>query len=258
MSSPRPSPPVGESSSSSSKLWAGTPRIFTGSGCRPAVPHQLMDTSSMPSRAARQSWQPYASTSRPAPGSCSLPARLGSARRSWPQRRWFEPRLTSSSRPGSCLPLSSEAPLMPMADAFRSVYEFDGGQWLGEALSQCSPYVADSLSLLVPELAQADVPAVSSRDQWTGHRLFSAIEATLRTLGSGAHRIGLLIEDLHWGDTTTLEVIEHLAARRPGMPMLGTWRLDDPTIRQTEPGMVHPDSARVVRDYPSARRTQPC
>ena len=33
---------------------------------------------------------------------------------------------------GSCLPLSSEAPLMPVADALRSVYESDGAQVAGQ------------------------------------------------------------------------------------------------------------------------------
>ena len=65
---------------------------------------------------------------------------------------------------GPCLPLSSEAPLMPAADALRSVYESDGGRWLGKAVSQCPPYVLDSFTVLVPELAHWDVPALLTRD----------------------------------------------------------------------------------------------
>ena len=132
---------------------------------------------------------------------------------------------------GSCLPLSSEAPLMPVADALRSVYESDGGGWLGKATSQCPPYVLDSLTLLVPELAQWDVPALPTHDSWTGQRLFSAVQATLRALAA-CRRLGLLIEDLHWADTTTLDLIEHLAARGTDIPVVGTWRVDDPTISQ--------------------------
>ncbi|MFC7726023.1 ATP-binding protein [Nocardioides sp. GCM10028917] len=130
---------------------------------------------------------------------------------------------------GSCLPLSSDAPLMPPADALRSVYESDGGRWLGEALSKCPPYVLDSLTLLVPELAREDVPALPTRDTWAGQRLFAAVEATLRALAAG-RRLGLLIEDLHWADTATLDLIEHLAGRGTDIPVLGTWRVDDPTI----------------------------
>ena len=133
---------------------------------------------------------------------------------------------------GSCLPLSSEAPLMPAADALRGLHQSDGGQWLAKAVSQCPPYVLDSLTLLVPELAQWDVPALPSRDDWTGHRLFSAVEATVRALATH-RRLILLIEDLHWADTATLDLIEHLAARAPDAAMLGTWREDDPAISPT-------------------------
>ena len=87
----------------------------------------------------------------------------------------------------------------------------------------------DSLTLLVPDLAHGDVPALPTRDAWAGQRLFSAVEATLHALAAG-RRLGLLIEDLHWADTATLDLIEHLAARGTDIPVLGTWRLDDPTI----------------------------
>ena len=39
----------------------------------------------------------------------------------------------------------------------------------------------------------------------------------------------MLIEDLHWADSATLDLLEHLLARGIGVPILGTWRLDDPS-----------------------------
>ena len=128
---------------------------------------------------------------------------------------------------GSCLPLSSEVPLLPVADALRAVHESDGGQWLEKALSQCAPYVAGSLSLLVPELAQWEAPAPG--DDWARQRLFAAVETALRQL-SAERRLALLIEDLHWADTATLDLLEHLVTRGPEVPVFGTWRHDDQTI----------------------------
>ena len=39
----------------------------------------------------------------------------------------------------------------------------------------------------------------------------------------------LLIEDLHWADPSTLELLELLAARGTRVPVVGTWRLHDDT-----------------------------
>ena len=129
---------------------------------------------------------------------------------------------------GSCLPLSSEVPLLPVADLMRAVHEHDGGQWLEETLMQCAPYVADSMSRLVPELAESEATAPEA-DGWARQRLFAAVETTLTGLTT-ERRLGLLVEDLHWADTTTLDLIEHLVTRGSEVPMVGTWRLDDRAI----------------------------
>src|SRR4051794_6826125 len=46
---------------------------------------------------------------------------------------------------GSCLPLSSQVPLLPVTDLLRATHEADAGQWLKDALADCPPYVAGSL-----------------------------------------------------------------------------------------------------------------
>ena len=51
------------------------------------------------------------------------------------------------------------------------------------------------------------------------------------------------IEDLHWADATTLDLLEHLLAAGPGLPVVGTWRKDDPTV----PAPVHDWLSRVHR-----------
>ena len=64
-------------------------------------------------------------------------------------------------------------------------------------------------------------------DEWARQRLFGAIEATLAALAS-LRPLAVLLEDLHWADSATLDLVEHLLARRVAVPVLGTWRLDDP------------------------------
>ena len=81
---------------------------------------------------------------------------------------------------GSGLPLSSEAPLMPAADALRAALRVRRGPLAGEGALAVPAVRARLLDPARPELEQRDVPALPTRDYWTGHRLFSAVEATVR------------------------------------------------------------------------------
>ncbi|MET1059478.1 MAG: AAA family ATPase [Nocardioides sp.] len=129
---------------------------------------------------------------------------------------------------GSCLPLSSQVPLLPVADALRAAYDVDDGQWVKEAVADCAPYVAGSLSRVLPELDLALGAPIAPDDEWARQRLFGAIEATLSALAS-LRPLAVLLEDLHWADSATLDLVEHLLAGRVAVPVLGTWRLHDPT-----------------------------
>ena len=131
---------------------------------------------------------------------------------------------------GTCLPLSTGMPLLPIADVLRSVYEVDDGQWLKEALAECSPYVARSLVRLVPEVELVADEPPDPDDDWAQHRLFAAVEATLTALAS-LRPLAILLEDLHWADAATLDLVEHLLGRPVGVPMVGTWRLQDAATR---------------------------
>ena len=128
---------------------------------------------------------------------------------------------------GSCLPLAIDVPLLPVADLLRSTYARDGGRWLTEALADCAPYVAASVQRLVPELEPVVGAPPAPEDEWSRQRLFGAVGTTLEALAS-RHRLAVLLEDLHWADWATLDLVEHLIARGVAVPVLGTWRLDDP------------------------------
>jgi tetratricopeptide (TPR) repeat protein len=127
---------------------------------------------------------------------------------------------------GTCLPLSGEVPMLPVADVLRSVYEEDVGKWLKEAFAECAPYVARSLGDLVPELEPTPGRSTSD-DGGARHRLLVAVESTLSALAA-VRPLVLVLEDLHWADSLTLDLLEYLLNRDCGVPLVGTWRLDDP------------------------------
>jgi tetratricopeptide (TPR) repeat protein len=128
--------------------------------------------------------------------------------------------------PGSCLPLSTEVPLLPVADVLHAVHAVDDGQWVKEALTRCAPYVSASLTHLLPELETMEAGPDPS-DDWARQRLFNAVERALSAL-AGLRPFAILVEDLHWADPATHDLLEHLLVRGPGVPVLGTWRSADP------------------------------
>lgn len=130
---------------------------------------------------------------------------------------------------GHCLPLSIEVPMLPIADALQRVQGVDNGQWFKEALTDCPPYVRGSIARLLPELA-TDAP--QDPDEDGRHRLLTSLEAMLNALAS-VRPLAMLLEDLHWGDSATLDVLEYLLARRPGVPLVGTWRTEDVSTPQS-------------------------
>src|SRR3954452_6939230 len=131
---------------------------------------------------------------------------------------------------GACLPLATQVPLLPITDVLRSIHVVDQGEWIREALAECPPYVSDSLRRLLPELDQPADTAPVLDDEWWRQRLFSAVGTTLGTLTT-VRPLAVLVEDLHWADSTTLDLLEHMVTRDPGVAVVGTWRLDDPATR---------------------------
>ncbi len=127
---------------------------------------------------------------------------------------------------GSALPLSAQVPLLPITDALRSIYQVDGGQWLEKALAECPPYVPVALCRLLPELDDAaEAPGGQGEDVW-GQRLFAAVAAAWTAL-SATRPLAVLLEDLPWADSTTLDFLEHLLTVGHRVPIVGTWRRDD-------------------------------
>ncbi len=128
---------------------------------------------------------------------------------------------------GHCLPLSTEIPLLPFAEVLRSVYEEDSGRTLRDVLRECPEYVAPSLTRLLPTLTVTSHLGVPDH-QWSHEWLFAAIRTVLEVL----HRkrpTALIIEDLHWADADSLDLLEQMAQTSP-VRVVGSWRLHDPDV----------------------------
>jgi tetratricopeptide (TPR) repeat protein len=132
---------------------------------------------------------------------------------------------------GSCLSMSG-MPLLPINDVLRAAYETDGGQWLKDALADCPRFVRDAVAPLVPEVGADGIDAasvsVAGADPWRQQHLFSALRALLAALGR-TRTTALAVEDVHWADASTLDLLEYLIApgHEIGVPVVLTFRSDD-------------------------------
>lgn len=127
---------------------------------------------------------------------------------------------------GSCLPLATAVPFLPVAGVLRAVFEADDGQWMKEALADCPPYVPGALKRILPEVDLLISTPPEPDDDWSRQRLFAAVRTTLATLGA-QRSLALVLEDLHWADSATLDLLDHLLAAGPGVPIVGTYRTED-------------------------------
>ncbi|HEY1920350.1 MAG TPA: AAA family ATPase [Streptosporangiaceae bacterium] len=132
---------------------------------------------------------------------------------------------------GECLPLAGALPLLPVAGALGELGAIDGGALLEGSLNAAPAYVREEAERLLPGLGAGAEPGRGSRDDvWQRERLFSAVA---ELLGAAARKsgatIGLVIEDVHWADSATLDCLTFLirAGRRASVTVVATCRSDE-------------------------------
>jgi predicted ATPase len=137
---------------------------------------------------------------------------------------------------GACLPLSESLPLLPFVDIVRAVEAVDAGRLLGGALEKTRPFVRDVIDRLLsaaPGSTSRDSRAASAGMQQT----FEAVRQLLATLCL-SHHVAVVVEDVHWADTSTLDLLEYLMtpARASGAALIVTFRdrLSDEDHRRAE------------------------
>ena len=130
---------------------------------------------------------------------------------------------------GECLPLAGTLPLLPVAQALRELAELEGGRRLEEALTAAPAYVRGEVGRLLPQVGPGGGPGAGGRDGgWRRERLFSAV-ADLLGVVAGESGAGLVVEDVHWADSATLDFLTFLAraGRRDAVTVVVTCRSDE-------------------------------
>ncbi|MEY9875211.1 DNA-binding CsgD family transcriptional regulator [Streptacidiphilus sp. MAP12-33] len=117
-------------------------------------------------------------------------------------------RLAAEGRPvltGLCHPLREPSPYGPVVDALRRA-----GRWLP---ADGLPPIAGALAPLLPDLAGRlpSPPPLPEGAQARRHQLVQAVHSFLTALGPAA----LVVEDLHWADEATRELLLLLARDLP-------------------------------------------
>ncbi|MEY9949173.1 AAA family ATPase [Kitasatospora sp. GAS1066B] len=122
---------------------------------------------------------------------------------------------------GNCLEIGAEGlPYAPLVTALRRLY-----RRLGPELEQAAEGMEGQLSRLLPEFGEADT---EPNDEYGRARLFEHIGRLFERL-SAERTLVLAIEDLHWSDRSTRELLGYLIStlHRSRVLILATYRTDD-------------------------------
>jgi hypothetical protein len=165
------------------------------------------------------------------PGWCWLPGMQG----------WEKPDLPGGHGPGhgrgdgsgvgECLPLARALPLLPVIAALDGLARLDEGRVLAVGLDTAPDFVRGVVGRLLPQLGPGDGRSSGGRDGgWERERQFAGVAELLSAVaaGSGAG-VALVVEDVHWADTATLDLLTFLArhGRRGGVRVVVTCRSDE-------------------------------
>jgi DNA-binding CsgD family transcriptional regulator/tetratricopeptide (TPR) repeat protein len=111
---------------------------------------------------------------------------------------------------GECLPLAGALPLLPVAGALGELARLDGGGMLAGALESAPGYVRAEVGRLLPGIGGEPVPGEAD-GEWSRQRLFSAVAELLAAVAGRASGVGLVVEDVHWADSATLDLLTFVA-----------------------------------------------
>lgn len=144
---------------------------------------------------------------------------------------------------GACVDSGSgPAPLTAVTDLLRDLVDALGV----EAVRAAAGAGADALGVLVPALAEAPGDA---------ERLADVVVETISELAR-SHRLAVVVEDLHWADGTTCEIVSRLVRRAAVLPLfvLLSYRTDDMGRgHPLRPVLAELDRARLLTHRPLTR-----
>jgi DNA-binding CsgD family transcriptional regulator len=120
---------------------------------------------------------------------------------------------------GQCAELGDSVPYLPLADALRSAAQSTG---VRDALSS-----RPALSRLLPEGGEGPI-ADSDRSGLARQQMFGGVLGLLAELAAAAPVL-LVLEDLHWADASTRDLVTFLSRmlHRERVALIGSYRTDD-------------------------------
>ena len=150
----------------------------------------------------------------------------------------------------ACLPLDVRLPLLPVIEIFRDLDRTLGRPAFAEFLAGLPAPAVDELARLVPEVVghQAD-PDPLPAGEWQRQRLFAALALVLSRLAADRPAV-LVVEDLHWSDPATLDLLTYLRIAASGqISLVVTCRSDeaplDPLVARWVEQARRPQTVRL-------------
>jgi DNA-binding NarL/FixJ family response regulator len=134
---------------------------------------------------------------------------------------------------GGCVSLGDGGglPFAPFVEALRRLPGvLDAGRYDGLDLAALRTPATAALGRLTRDLGEPDAADVGdfARPEWVQARIFEGMLALLRALGERAPVV-LILEDLHWADGSTRDLVTFLArnVRAERLVIVGTYRTDE-------------------------------
>jgi len=150
---------------------------------------------------------------------------------------------------GACLPLAEKLSLLPVAEALGELARLDGGKLLATTLEMAPPYVRVEMVRLLPQLGIGGAVPGGRGEEGQRERLFAAVA---ELLGAAARRcrLAVVIEDVHWADSATLDLLTVLTrAGRGAVRVVVTCRSDEvPLESQVAAWLAHVRGASGVEE----------
>ncbi|WP_307795096.1 AAA family ATPase [Actinacidiphila acididurans] len=145
---------------------------------------------------------------------------------------------------GACVEIGADGlPFAPVSTALRALYRTLGAELITAAAGQEA-----ELARLLPELGEKGGLPRDAHDEEGRVRLFELTARLLERLGT-ARTLVLVVEDLHWADRSTRELLAYLfrSLQRSRVVVAATYRADDIHRRHPlRPFLAETDRLRTV------------
>ena len=148
------------------------------------------------------------------------------------------------------MPLAEQLPLLPVAGALGELCRVDGGRLVEAALEAAPGYVHQEVGRLVPQLGPGEAGQGGRSGGWRRERLFAAVAELLGAVAARS-AVCLVVEDVHWADSSTLDCLTFLggAGGLGAVTLVLTCRGDEAPLDPPVAGwLAHARGGRAVEE----------